>query len=543
MSDRPDRRLLRRRGQGQPGPGRLGRRDRHADGHVTELGGGAAHTTNNKMELTGAIEALDHLATSPGPVAIYTDSTYVIKGISEWIWAWRRRGWKTAEGGDVLNRELWEQLARARRRARQGRDRLALRPRPRRAFPATSASTRSPTRSRGRATSRSTRPARRLRAARFSICPTTRPCRSDRAQLAARSKSSSRRALLPQRRRRHSRCATRRGPTANGASRAAPARGSRRRRARPTRSRSCANGASSPRARPPLPDTPLAGRSGIDVAGSSAKQDYLRGEVHNMHMRLAGRLLMFLTVAAGVIGAAAGTAGAQTTETVTVRGQTQSLRLYGDRGRVPVIVSSGDGGWMHLAPHVAESSRPGAFSSSDSTSGVSRELHLRQNHAAGRGRARRLQGHRRTSRRGSEPEAHADRSIRRRRAVGAGGDRSREKARNRRRHRPRPARHQRARMALEGLADLPDARLAERTDIQRRRHRRPRGADSARRDPLDPGRIRPGLRDSAGDGARASEPQQLWMVPAPNHRFSDNLAEFDQRLLEAISWIAHPATR
>jgi ribonuclease HI len=63
------------------------------------------------MELTGAIEALSHLADTPGPLAIYTDSTYVIKGIREWIWAWRRRGWKTAEGKDVLNRELWEQLA------------------------------------------------------------------------------------------------------------------------------------------------------------------------------------------------------------------------------------------------------------------------------------------------------------------------------------------------------------------------------------------------------------------------------------------------
>ena len=47
----------------------------------------------------------------PARSPIYTDSTYVIRGIREWIWAWRRRGWKTAEGGDVLNRELWEQLA------------------------------------------------------------------------------------------------------------------------------------------------------------------------------------------------------------------------------------------------------------------------------------------------------------------------------------------------------------------------------------------------------------------------------------------------
>jgi ribonuclease HI len=79
-------------------------------GHVTELGGGDPHTTNNKMELTGAIRALAHVDPARGRIAIYTDSTYVIRGIREWIWNWRRRGWKTAEGADVLNRDLWEEL-------------------------------------------------------------------------------------------------------------------------------------------------------------------------------------------------------------------------------------------------------------------------------------------------------------------------------------------------------------------------------------------------------------------------------------------------
>jgi ribonuclease HI len=97
--------------KGNPGPGGWGAVIVTPDGHVTELGGGAAHVTNNQMELTGAIEALRRLQRVPGAVAIYTDSTYVIRGIREWIWAWRRRGWKTAEGGDVLNRALWEQLA------------------------------------------------------------------------------------------------------------------------------------------------------------------------------------------------------------------------------------------------------------------------------------------------------------------------------------------------------------------------------------------------------------------------------------------------
>ena len=96
---------------GNPGPGGWGAIIVSPDGHVTELGGGAAHTTNNRMELSGAIAALEHVAAHPAPVAIYTDSSYVIKGITQWVWNWQRRGWKTAEGGDVLNRELWEQLS------------------------------------------------------------------------------------------------------------------------------------------------------------------------------------------------------------------------------------------------------------------------------------------------------------------------------------------------------------------------------------------------------------------------------------------------
>jgi ribonuclease HI len=79
-------------------------------GQVTELGGGAAITTNNKMELTGAIAALSTLAATPGRVAVYTDSTYVIQGIGGWLYNWKRRGWKTATGADVMNRELWEEL-------------------------------------------------------------------------------------------------------------------------------------------------------------------------------------------------------------------------------------------------------------------------------------------------------------------------------------------------------------------------------------------------------------------------------------------------
>jgi len=97
--------------KGNPGPGGWGAIIATPDGHVTELGAGAAHTTNNQMELTAPIEALRRLQHTPGALAVYTDSTYVIKGIREWVWAWRKRAWKTAEGKDVLNRELWEGLS------------------------------------------------------------------------------------------------------------------------------------------------------------------------------------------------------------------------------------------------------------------------------------------------------------------------------------------------------------------------------------------------------------------------------------------------
>ena len=80
------------------------------EGRVRELGGGTRHTTNNRMELSGPIAALTHLKDASGTISIYTDSTYVIRGIREWITNWRRRGWKNMEGKDVLNRDLWEQL-------------------------------------------------------------------------------------------------------------------------------------------------------------------------------------------------------------------------------------------------------------------------------------------------------------------------------------------------------------------------------------------------------------------------------------------------
>jgi ribonuclease HI len=96
--------------KGNPGPGGWGVIIVTPDDAVIELGGGSPHTTNNKMELSGAIAALAQVANRPERVAIYTDSTYLIQGITKWVWGWRRNGWRTAAGGDVLNRELWQQL-------------------------------------------------------------------------------------------------------------------------------------------------------------------------------------------------------------------------------------------------------------------------------------------------------------------------------------------------------------------------------------------------------------------------------------------------
>src|ERR1700752_2878750 len=96
--------------KGNPGPGGWGAIVVTRDEMVTELGGGSPHTTNNKMELSGAVAALEAIANVPAPVAIYTDSTYLIQGITQWVWGWRKKSWRTSTGGEVLNRDLWGRL-------------------------------------------------------------------------------------------------------------------------------------------------------------------------------------------------------------------------------------------------------------------------------------------------------------------------------------------------------------------------------------------------------------------------------------------------
>lgn len=97
--------------KGNPGPGGWGAVVARPEDWVVELGGADRPTTNNRMELRGPIAVLERLAATPGKVAVYTDSTYVIRGIRDWIASWKRRGWKTATGGDVLNRGAWEELS------------------------------------------------------------------------------------------------------------------------------------------------------------------------------------------------------------------------------------------------------------------------------------------------------------------------------------------------------------------------------------------------------------------------------------------------
>jgi ribonuclease HI len=94
--------------RGNPGPGgwgvilRLGERER-------ELWGGEHETTNNRMELTAAIRGLEALK-RPVSATVHTDSQYVLKGISEWIHAWKRNGWKTSDKKPVKNVDLWQAL-------------------------------------------------------------------------------------------------------------------------------------------------------------------------------------------------------------------------------------------------------------------------------------------------------------------------------------------------------------------------------------------------------------------------------------------------
>jgi ribonuclease HI len=95
---------------GNPGPGGYGAIIATPDGQVEELGGGDPATTNNRMELQAVIAGLRRVERVTGEIHVFTDSVYVIQGITQWIWAWRSRDWKTAEGKDVANADQWKEL-------------------------------------------------------------------------------------------------------------------------------------------------------------------------------------------------------------------------------------------------------------------------------------------------------------------------------------------------------------------------------------------------------------------------------------------------
>jgi|TARA_R110000822_G_scaffold60287_4_gene150208 ribonuclease HI len=94
--------------RGNPGPGGWGALLRH-EGHEKTIYGGDCETTNNRMELTAAIEALAVLK-EPSKVALTTDSQYVRQGITSWLENWKKRGWKTASKQPVKNVDLWQRL-------------------------------------------------------------------------------------------------------------------------------------------------------------------------------------------------------------------------------------------------------------------------------------------------------------------------------------------------------------------------------------------------------------------------------------------------
>ncbi len=100
--------------KGNPGPGGWGVVLRMGQ-HEKELAGSEPATTNNRMELTAAIKALESLK-EPCDVHLHTDSRYVIDGITSWIFGWQRNGWKTAAKKPVLNADLWQELQAAARR-------------------------------------------------------------------------------------------------------------------------------------------------------------------------------------------------------------------------------------------------------------------------------------------------------------------------------------------------------------------------------------------------------------------------------------------
>jgi len=95
--------------KGNPGPGGWGAVIQ-VDESVVEHGGREIETTNNRMELTAALHALQHVKNSRQNITVFTDSSYLINGITKWIFGWEKNNWKTKTKAGVLNSDLWKRL-------------------------------------------------------------------------------------------------------------------------------------------------------------------------------------------------------------------------------------------------------------------------------------------------------------------------------------------------------------------------------------------------------------------------------------------------
>ncbi len=99
--------------RGNPGPGGFAAIITTPEGKVVELGGREEKTTNNRMELSAALATLRYIEERglSGDIRIYTDSAYLLNGITGWVYAWEKNGWKTKTGEPVLNQDIWQELS------------------------------------------------------------------------------------------------------------------------------------------------------------------------------------------------------------------------------------------------------------------------------------------------------------------------------------------------------------------------------------------------------------------------------------------------
>jgi alpha-beta hydrolase superfamily lysophospholipase len=255
-----------------------------------------------------------------------------------------------------------------------------------------------------------------------------------------------------------------------------------------------------------------------------------------------GRLTVLMVTAIGTVTMSGG-AWAQTRETVTIRGQTQSLRVYGTSGRVPVIVSSGDGGWIHLGPHVAEVLAAKGFFvvgfdiRAYLESFTSGKTTLRQENEPGDFKVIVDFAARGTSKKpiligvsegaGLSVLAATDPRMKKEIAgvIGLGMADVNELG----------WRWKDALIYLtHGTPDEPTFRVSAIVD---RVAPVPLGAIHSTHDEFAP------LAQVQHVLERANEPKKLWIIKAADHRFSNNLPEFDACLLEAINWITQHSAK